>query len=485
MSAGPDCRFLRISGRNGIKEAVTGINSLTSTRKRSGKDRMFELYDSQLFMHALQKAGLAQEITLSGSVLIPEKVGDERLQAAANKVLEANDALRSYFIEKNGTTYQAYEPYEEHVFEVRHFESAEDMEAWAELYATIPLEYRVEGEGKGPALDAFGKPSSRLALNILRQQRATAKRKRELGLEDREPTCFELVLVQLPETSGAIIKMNHIISDGWSMILVGNQFLHALKGEPFKAYDYRDYVESDKAYKRGERAQLDREFFRDEWLKHPEPTVCFPGKLHSFEGKRNSLVLDAELSEKIRAYCLENRVSGMNVFLAAIGICMRRRLGEDAFHLGSLSINRTGVAEKNTVGLFVSTLPILMEVAPDASFKQLVLDTREKAFSVLRHARGYANPTEVYGNYFDLFVSYRIDSLEADAGAQVREYFPGAFADFAELSVVENPNRGEFTMHFDHNCKVGEEEAMGLLDDVVSIIAAGIEDDSLSVGDVR
>ena len=448
-------------------------------------NEMFELYDSQLFMHALQKAGLAQEITLCGSVLIPEKMSDEKLQTAANKVLEANDVLRSYFIEKDGKTYQAYEPYEEHTFEVKHFENAEEMEAWAKLYATIPLEYRVEGKGKGTALEAFGKPSPKLAFNILRLHRAASKRKKELGLEGRKPTCFELTLVQLPDASGAIIKMSHIISDGWSMILVGNQFLHALKDEPFKAYEYQDYVESDKAYKQSERAQLDREFFRDEWLKHPEPTVCFPGEINSFEGKRNSLKLDAELSKKVQAYCLENRVSGMNVFLSAIGIYMSRKLGTDSFHLGSLSINRTGTAEKNTVGLFVSTLPILMEVEQDISFKQLVLNTREKAFSVIRHARGYANPTEVYGNYFDLFVSYRIDGLEADANAQIKEYFSEAFADFAELSIVENSSQGEFAIHFDHNCKVSEHEAMALLGDIASIIGRGIEDDSLLVSDIR
>lgn len=436
-------------------------------------------------MHALQKAGLAQEITLCGSLVIPEKMSDAKLQAAANKVLEVNDALRSYFIEKDGRTYQAYEPYEERVFELRSFESAADMEAWAKLYATVPLDYRVEGKGTGSALESIGTPSPRLAFNIWRQRRTVARRKRELGLESREPTCFELTLVQLPEASGAIIKMNHIISDGWSMVLVGNQFLHALRGEPFKAYDYQDYVETDKAYKQSERAQRDREFFRTEWLKCPEPTVCFPGKLYSFEGRRDSLGLDPELSQKIQAYCLDRRVSGMNIFLSAIGICMSRRLGRDSFHLGSLSINRTGTAEKNTVGLFVSTLPILMELAPDASFKQLVLDTREKAFSVLRHARGYANPAEVYGNYFDLFVSYRNDTLEADANVQVKEYFPEAFADFAELSIVEDPSRGRFTMHLDHNCKVGEGEAMGLLGDVASIIARGIADDGLTVAELR
>ena len=448
-------------------------------------DEVFELYDSQLFMHALQKAGLAQEITLCGSLLIPQKISDERLQAAANKVLEANDVLRSYFIEEDGKTYQTYEPYKEHVFEIRHFDDAEDMESWAKLYATIPLEYRVEGKGKGPTLEGIGKPSPRLALNILRQQRATARRRKKLGLEGREPTCFELILAQLPEASGALIKMSHIISDGWSMVLVGNQFLHALKDEPFKAYGYQDYIESDKAYKQSERAQLDRDFFREEWLKHPEPTICFPGELYSFEGTRNSLDLDAELSQRIRAYCLDNRVSGMNVFLSAIGICLSRRLGSESFHLGSLSINRAGTKEKNTVGLFASTLPILMNVAPDISFKQLVHNVREKAFSTLRHARGYANPTEVYGNYFNFFVSYRNEVLEADTHVQVKEYFSEAFADFAELSIVEGSNQEKFTMHFDHNCKVSEDEAMGLLGEVASIMRKGIEDDSLLVRDIR
>ena len=177
---------------------------------------MFELSDSQLFMHALQKAGLAQEITLCGSVLIPERVDDERLQAAANGVLEANDVLRSYFVEKGGKAYQDFEPYEERVFEVRRFDCAEDMEAWAALYATVPLDYRVVREGAGPSFEGIGRPGPRLALNVWRQQRRVARCRRELGLEGRDPTCFELTLVQLPEASGAVIKMSHIISDGTS-----------------------------------------------------------------------------------------------------------------------------------------------------------------------------------------------------------------------------------------------------------------------------
>ena len=440
---------------------------------------MFELSDSQLFMHALQKAGLAQEITLCGSVLIPERVDDERLQAAANGVLEANDVLRSYFVEKDGRAYQDFDPYEERVFEVMRFESAEDMEAWAALYATVPLDYRVVREGAGPSFEGIGRPGPRLAFNVWRQQRKAARRRRELGLEGRDPTCFELTLVQLPEASGAVIKMSHIISDGWSMVLVGNQFLHAMKGESFRAYGYQDFLEGDKAYKQSERARADREFFRGEWLRHPEPSICFPGKLFSFEGRRSSLELDAGLSERIRAYCQEWRVSGMNVFLAAIGVCVRERLGSDRFHLGSLSINRTGVAEKNTVGLFVSTLPMLMEVPADVSFGQLVLDTRERAFSAIRHARGYANPTEVYGNYFDLFVSYRREVLDADPRAEIREYFPGAFADFVELSIVERSSEGALTMYLDHNCKVSDGEAMGLLRDVAGVVERGIANDGL------
>ena len=126
-----------------------------------------------------------------------------------------------------------------------------------------------------------------------------------------------------------------------------------------------------------------------------------------------------------------------------------------------------------------------MNIAPNISFKQLVHNMREKAFSTLRHARGYANPTEVYGNYFNFFVSYRNEVLEADTHVQVKEYFSEAFADFAELSIVEGSNQEKFTMHFDHNCKVSEDEAMGLLGEVASIMRKGIEDDSLLVRDIR
>ena len=445
---------------------------------------MFELYESQIFMHSLAKMGLTQEITLCGSAIFSKKISNDELQIAANKILKENPSLRTYFIENGGKIYQEYESYSKRVFQIKHFNSIEEMDEWGKLYATIPQDYKIIYEDKNKK-DKIKTPHSiRLILNYLRQKSNIKKRKKKLGLSDTTLSCFDFIIIQLPNVSGAFIKMNHIISDGWSMYLVANQFLKALNNESFKTYEYKDYIENDKKYKISQRGLEDREFFKNEWLKNPKPTICFPGDINSFEAKRNEFEFDELLSNKIKEYCLVNNLSESVLFIACTGIYLRKKIKDEKFYLGMLSLNRNGLSEKKSIGLFVSTLPLLMDIPYNMTFEELLNNTKEKSISILRHGKGYANPTEAYGNYFDFFISFRNSTLDSDKNIRIKEYFSMAFGNFVQLSIENNFNSGKYVMYFDHNIKIKDNEALDLLNGISKIISKGIDNKKSLIKDI-
>ena len=65
-----------------------------------------------MFMYYADKQGAGQALLLCGSIVIPRKIDIEKLQDAANELYRINNALRTYFIEKDGKVYQDYKPFE-------------------------------------------------------------------------------------------------------------------------------------------------------------------------------------------------------------------------------------------------------------------------------------------------------------------------------------------------------------------------------------
>ena len=121
---------------------------------------MFELHDSQMFMYYADKQGAGQALLLCGSIVIPRKIDIEKLQDAANELYRINNALRTYFIEKEGKVYQDYKPFEKQEFEVLHFNSKEELDEYGKVYATIPLKLDIRVEGKETIKADRDKPSS-------------------------------------------------------------------------------------------------------------------------------------------------------------------------------------------------------------------------------------------------------------------------------------------------------------------------------------
>lgn len=397
--------------------------------------KKYELTEMQTYFYGGHKLGLGQACLLCGSALVKGKRDIAELQHAANEVVRINDSLRTRFVEENGRPMQMFIPFEEQEFDVLRFDSAEELDAFGEVWGQEVIEL------DGPL--------------------------------------FELRLVELPDSYGAVLKMHHIVSDAWTMMLIGDQFFRILNGETPEAYSYAEHIESEAAFKDTKRFEKGKEFFREQKERLPERTLLSKKPLTSKKGKCIEYEFSDEESRQIRDYVKQHRTSPYDVFATAAAVWMSRELKRDMFYIGSVVLNRTGYRGKNSTGMYVNSTPIILECDHDASFADNIRSVSKSLISSLRHERSGATEFGLRQMPYDIWISYEAARLESVPDARCEMYYCGAHGYVMIFTLVDR-GTGNLSIRFGYNVKYPDKKAEKMLNEVPLILVEGIRDDSLT-----
>lgn len=450
---------------------------------------MRELVGMQTYIYMGERQGAGQMFTLCASIVVPRVIDDGKLQAAANELFRINDGLRSRFVEAaDGKVYEETLPYEEQEFEVLHFKSREKLDAWGRIYGTIPnrLDIRFEGTQAPQAGSPTPVPPAAIAHGIAHAI-ATKVKAKKIGVGDEVGSCI-IKLVQLPGASGAVVKVHHIIADGWAMMVLANQFLQLLKGETPRAYQFEEHLENEARYKQSKTYQRDLAYFDNQLREHPETPRMTRKSSTNMVAARTTAVLDESLSASIRRYAEEHKTSPNTLFLVAAGALVRHELSVDSFYLGSVCANRAGIKERNTVGLFINTPSFHVEMDGSATFADAVDKMRDENYSAFRHQRACNDASVQFPQA--MTVSYQVAALQADDTAICTQYYCDympAFEDgSADMVTIEDRfNEGHFKIHRDHNVqRLPKKKALAGNDFMLKVIRDGIADDSKTIGEL-
>ena len=99
---------------------------------------------------------------------------------------------------------------------------------------------------------------------------------------------------------------------------------------------------------------------------------------HKFSGETAGALLE---------YCSDQRVSPYRVALAAMGVVFSRLLRREDLLLGTGLANRYEAELNQAHGMFVNTCPMLLQVAPETSFGELVKETSRTVRETIAHGR--------------------------------------------------------------------------------------------------
>jgi amino acid adenylation domain-containing protein len=192
-----------------------------------------------------------------------------------------------------------------------------------------------------------------------------------------------------PEDHVLSLTLHHIVSDAWSMGVLGRELAECYRGfvsnEPAQLAElpiqYADYAAWQREWMAsgGLDAQID--YWREKLAGVPTllelPTDKPRPAEQSFSGRTLRKVLPRELLDRLRATCERERTTMFMTLLTAFAAMLSRYSRQDDVVVATPVAGRDRVELEPLIGLLVNTLVLRVRLDDDPSFTQLLRRMRE------------------------------------------------------------------------------------------------------------
>ncbi|MBQ9348641.1 MAG: amino acid adenylation domain-containing protein [Oscillibacter sp.] len=392
-----------------------------------------QIYDIEKFY----SGGVGQ---LCGGILLDSLVPEETLDHVADALRRLNDALRLRIVRTGEGPMQEAVPYVPEHPEIFRFSSRKELDDFAAAWTREPLD------------------------------------------PDR-PLC-EIRLAYLPDRCGILVKLNHMLGDEWSFLLLASQTCALLRGEEPEHGSFLDAVLGEEQYFHGGRLAQDRTYALEQFREREEPVFISDRPDGSPKNARLSFSFDAEQAARIRERAAEWGDSPFILFLTAFAVTVSRlHMNAESFYLGTEVRNRRSAAEKVTAGMFANTAALPVTLDNRLSFQENASRMRKSVTAMLRHQRFNYELTrqavrEVYGyegKLFDAVLSYQNGAVRSAENAETLWFTGGAQSEALFLRIADHDDRGTFCLYYDYQTdKFTAEEIAALHERMERVLFDGI-----------
>ncbi len=343
---------------------------------------------SILLTHAERRIYLTQQLHPASSMWnVPVSlritlVDKRRLQKALQLVIEQTVGLHVVFTEEIGVPYKRIDETLQPEIEILDFsrEGEQAYLAWAQTQAEAPL----------PMLNSLP---------------------------------YRLGIADVGDQTAYVFSIyHHILADGISSDLIFRQIIEVYealcKGESIElpqSLPLQTAYDAEQQYLASAECEEDKAYWNTLFKSLPDP-LDISGKAVSESITTASCDhrFSTRNGENLLKYCAENRVSPFRVVLAGMYLVLARTLQRKDIVIGTGTSNRYPKELNDSIGMFVSTGAMRLQVDPDATFDELVRNASQCVRDTLTHQR------------------YPYDKLTAD----LRESF-GEAPDLVSFTLVE------------------------------------------------
>ncbi len=282
---------------------------------------------------------------------------------------------------------------------------------------------------------------------------------------------FSMTIFKYPDsTGGVIVHIHHIISDSWTLGLIAkeivNKYYALCNNTPIqtKNYSYINYINSEKSYIESSKYIKDKEFWQKYLKDLPEP-VTIPNKSNfnndfSSIGKRKIFKLDNKYIKKIKEFCDIYHTSLFSFLMCIYSIYIGKVNNSTDFILGTPILNRINSIQKNTMGMFINTIPFRVKIEDDYSFIYLLNNLSLNFTSLLRHQKhSYQYILEdlrkedpKIPNLYQILLSYQITQIKTDDDMKYSSEwnFNGNVADDIDIHFFDLNDCGSINIAYDY-----------------------------------
>lgn len=291
---------------------------------------------------------------LCGVALFHEEKDIKVLEKAINVVIEKQTALRLQFVKMEGEIKQYVKSYS---------------------YESIPVHvFNDEMELEKYANDLAKKTMDILATNNM----------------------YHFEIIRIGKKIGILAVFSHLVSDAWTFsLLVGEvdsvykEFIAGIEPE-IECADYINYVLSEQEYFQTACYEADKLFWQEKYATMPEMTTMKPemAVTDSIVSEKFSRKMSAALADKIQVYCAKRNVTPAVLFETVLYSYLFKINSEHRnITIGIPVLNRTKAWEKKTAGMFISTIPLTIEISETDTVEQLVKKITETHYQAFRHRK--------------------------------------------------------------------------------------------------
>jgi amino acid adenylation domain-containing protein len=285
----------------------------------------------------------------------------EALEHAFHHIVLRHESLRTCFVQREGTPYT----------------TIRDGRDW-KLERRVLTRY--QGETLESAAGRFSEETIRDSFNL------------ETG------PLFRGYLLQTGKQEHVVaVSMHHIISDGWSLSVLGRELvanyraLHA--GESLHPHDlpvqYVDYAQWQRQWLESGELERQMRYWRRQLDGAPAVAVFPPDHRRlpddGLNGRRAEIVFSAEFAKELGAFSRAHDATLFMTLLSAFMLLLSRYSGQKDVVVGSPSANRTRTELSELIGFFVNNLVLRVQVDDGISFLDLLRRVREVTLGAYEH----------------------------------------------------------------------------------------------------
>ncbi len=195
-------------------------------------------------------------------------------------------------------------------------------------------------------------------------------------------------LVDLSEKHLLIIDTHHIVSDGFSIDILINEFLNLYQGNslPELRIQYKDYANWQNELFKSDEIKREEEYWLNVFNTKESmiPTLNMPtdfkrSAVRDFAGNIIEFRVDTELTYKLNSIAQKNGATLFMFLMAAYNILLAKYSGQEDIIIGTPIAGRPHADLNNVIGMFVNTLAMRNYPTNDKTFVEFLIEVKENA----------------------------------------------------------------------------------------------------------
>ena len=315
---------------------------------------------------------------------------------------------------------------------------------------------------------------------------------------------YRFTVFEIPHHTGIVLSASHIVLDSWSYSVLANDIYetycriksasdvsnsgadnrsvneHACfsggvsdkSGEnneesvPERKYEFTSSFKRYESYLCSDRYKTDLKFWKERYEGGIEPTYIVPGRKNDMDSssERRLYYLSPELSAKIKKFCTENSVSAAAVFESSVLIYLSRINRIKKVSINTMVLGRNNAAEKKTVGMYASVLPLTVSVKRNDSAAEICDNVmrshreiyRRRDLPFIEIMSAVRSSGGISGKLTDVMVNFQNSVTEVPARTEwlSNGYNESAFV----LNIDERDGENRYVFSIDYQTGVFESE---------------------------